>query len=118
MRDTLLNQAIREVHAEVDDWRATQRTHLISAITDTIISDDPSTESLAVLVAPLDPRLQKWIDAKKDDLCTYTRSRLANQACEDTLDQKFAELIEERIHQHRKNLDAEVITRSDALRML
>jgi hypothetical protein len=116
MRDTLLNQAIREVHTEVDDWRATQRTHLISAITDTIISEDPSTETLAVLVAPLDPRLQTWIDAKKDQLRGYARSRLANQACEDTLDQKFTELVEERIHQHRKALDSEVATRSADLR--
>jgi hypothetical protein len=117
MRDTLLNQAIREVHAEVDTWRATQREHLISAITDTIISDNPSTETLAVLVAPLDPRLAAWIDTKKDELRSYARSRLANQACQDTLDQQFAEIIEERVHQHRHSLDSEVAARSNALQV-
>jgi hypothetical protein len=107
-RDTLLNQAIREIHNEVDTWRDTQRQALISAITDTIISDDPSIETLAVSIAPLDPRLQSWIDAKKSDLCTYARARLANQACEDTIDQHFLEITEERLHQQRKALDAEV----------
>jgi hypothetical protein len=116
MRDTLLNQAIREVHAEVDVWRNTQRNHLISTITDTIISDDPSTETLAVLVAPLDPRLQTWIDSKKSDLRAYARLRLANQACEDTIDQQFTELVEERIHRHRSSLDSEVTTRTADLR--
>jgi hypothetical protein len=72
-RDTLLNQAIREVHVEVNAWRETQRQALISAITDTIITDDPSTEILAVSIAPLDPRLQQWIDTKKSDI----RARLA-----------------------------------------
>jgi hypothetical protein len=81
-------------------------------ITDTIISDDPSPETLAVLVAPLDPCLATWIETKKSELCAYARSRLANQACEDTIDQQFTELIEEHLHQHRKRLDSEVATRS------
>jgi hypothetical protein len=111
-RDTLLNEAIREVHNEVDTWRETQRQALISSITNTIISDDPSTETLAVSVAPLDPRLQAWIDTKKSDLHLYTRSRLANQVCENTVEQQFAELIEERVLQHRRNLDADVLQRT------
>jgi hypothetical protein len=114
-RDTLLNEAIREVHTEVDAWRDTQRQALISAITNTIISDDPSTETLAVSVAPLDPRLQSWIDTKKIGLRQYTRSRLTNQACEDTLDQEFKELLEERVYKHRRSLDEEVAARTAEL---
>jgi hypothetical protein len=115
-RDTLLNEAIREVHNEVDAWRETQRQALISVITDSIISDDPSIEALAVSIAPLDPRLQTWIDSKKSDLRAYARSRLTNQACENTIDQQFLELVEERIHRHRTDLDAEVVTRTAQLR--
>lgn len=114
-RDTLLNQAIRDVHNEVDTWRDTQRLALITAITDTIISDDPSIESLAVSVAPLDPCLQIWIDTKKIELRSYAHSRLANQACEDTINQKFSELVEERIQQQRRLLDIEVATKSKQL---
>jgi hypothetical protein len=115
-RDTLLNQSIREIHNEVDTWHDTQHQALISVITDTIISDDPSVETLAVSVAPLDPRLQAWIDAKKSDLQLYARSRLANQACENTVDQQFIELVEERVLQHRRGLDAEVTKRMADLR--
>jgi hypothetical protein len=100
----------------VDTWRDTQRQALISVLADTIISDDPSIETLAVSVATLDPRLQPWIDAKKSDLRTYARSRLANQACEDTVDQQFNELLEERIHQHRRQLDSDVEKRTTELR--
>jgi hypothetical protein len=114
-RDTLLNQAIREVHEEVDAWRDTQRQHLISAIIDMIIFDDPSTETLAVSVAPLDPRLLAWIDSKKADLHDYAHKHLAKQACEDTIDQCCSELIDEHLHQRRKDLDTDVATHSNEL---
>jgi hypothetical protein len=78
--------------------------------------DNPSTETLAVSIAPLDPRLQSWIDTKKIDLHNYTRSHLANQACENNIDQMFTEQIEEHLVQYHHDLDAEVKIRSETLR--
>lgn len=115
-KDTLLNEAIRGVHKEVDEWRITQRNHILKAIVDTVISDDePTTETLTLTAIGLDERLRNWVESKWEDLQSYARKKLAGDVGTDTIDQRFQELIEERLFHRCKELEADVVSRTNAL---
>jgi hypothetical protein len=107
--DTLLNQAIHEVHEEVDKWHATQQNHIPKAIMDTITSaKEPTSETLAVTAANLDERLHDWIGTKREELHAYARGVITNDVGNDVIDQHFQKLIEEHVFQCKRELKSQV----------
>jgi hypothetical protein len=85
LRETLLNEAVRETHKEVDEWRKKQRDLLISFITETITTDKEITaEKLADAVYHLSPEYLTWVAKYQDRMRAYIRQSIGKTVCEDT----------------------------------
>src|SRR6267142_2398116 len=108
-RETLLNQTICEVNAEIDDWHVQQRTSLISAITSLIsAASPPNPDFIAHAIANLDPSLASWTTSLHTDLRKYIRRIICGEVAKDTIDLEAQELLESRLLAHRHKVEDEV----------
>jgi hypothetical protein len=105
-RESLLNKVIPSIHRDVDEWRVRQCQLLIDQITSIITDDELSGEALAAGTHALNPDLQKWVDLQRDAITSFARSRITNEACENTISLWASEVVIHRIDEKRRELDA------------
>jgi hypothetical protein len=98
-RESLLNKVLPSIHHNVDAWRVRQRglliDHVVSIITDP--DQELSAETISGATHVLDERVHKWVDEKREAIQNYARSRIVNEACENTIDLWAAEAVIHRI---------------------
>jgi hypothetical protein len=108
LRETLLNEAIRETHKEVDEWRKSQRDLLISFITEMIINDmEMTADKLADAVYHLPPAYTTWVGKYQSRMRAYVRKSISKTVGEDMLDPYGRELLDEAITKRIKACETE-----------
>jgi hypothetical protein len=100
-RESLLNKVIPSIHRDVDEWRVWQRQLLIDQITSVITDGELSGEALAAGTHALNPDLQKWVDSQREAITAFARSRITNEACENSISLWASEVVIHRIDEKR-----------------
>jgi hypothetical protein len=77
-------------------------------------SSDVTGEFLSASIHGLDDRVWHWVDSKRSAIQTFARSRIINEACENTVDLWAAEAVIHRIDARRRELDAQTDATFDA----
>jgi hypothetical protein len=115
-RKSLLNKALPIINQEVDTWRAKQRGLLINQVVEILTdpSADVTGEFISASIHGLNDRVRKWVDSKRSDIQNFARARIANEACENTVDLWAAEAVLHRIDARRRELDAQTDMTFDA----
>jgi hypothetical protein len=115
-RESLLNKALPIINQEVDTWRAKQRGLLMDQIVDILTNplSDVTGEFLSASIHGLDDRVRQWVDSKRAAIQSFARTRIVNEACENTVDLWAAEAVIHRIDARRRELDAQTDTSFDA----
>jgi hypothetical protein len=108
VRETLLNEAVRAIHKEVDEWREEQRGSLIAYITDLITADTLiSAENLSDAAHSLSPAFRDWVKKYGDIMRLYVRRSISEVVNEDLIDPYGRELLDEALACRRKTVEAE-----------
>ena len=113
LRETLRNEAIRKAVKDIDTWRETQTTTLISELVANITCTDPNFKSLARIVG-LDPRVQQWVDSIRPRLRESAIRMINQETIEDCFIPHAAELLETDWMRCQTEIQTEIQARSDA----
>jgi hypothetical protein len=115
-RESLLNKALPVINQEVDAWRTKQRGLLMDQVVEILTnpSSDVTGEFISASIHGLDNRVHKWVDSKRIDIQNFARARIANEACENTVDLWAAEMVIHRIDARRREIDAQTDESFDA----
>jgi hypothetical protein len=98
LRESLLNEAVRETHKEVDEWREKQCNLLITYITELITLDEKVTaKELADSTHALAPDFVSWAAKYREEMWTYVCNSIAHTTTEDLVDPYGWEVLDEAI---------------------
>src|SRR5579863_3860570 len=101
-RLSLLNDRIRSITHEADEWCKTQTAALNSFLILHIISTNPSPEQLASALGA-DPSFDMWAKRLGDEMHEYTRKVICNEVGLDTSDQRCVEIMQTHMTEATRN---------------
>ena len=114
LRETLRNQAIRKAVEDIDAWRETQTSALITDLVSCITCSDPNFENLARNVGNLDPRIEEWVDSIRTSHRQTTIKMITQESIEDCLIPYATEFLETAWMRRQSEITAELGAKSEA----
>ena len=113
LRESLRNQAIRDVVKDIDAWRETQSEAMITDLVNCITSPDPDFDYLTHNVGNLDPCIANWVTSIHAPLRKAAVKLVTQEAIEDCIVPHAKELLESEWMRHQMEIEQEIRTRSD-----
>src|SRR5579863_2155987 len=107
-RLSLLNDRIRTIIQEADDWCKAQTDALTAYFITHVTSSERSPSQLASALQATDPSFDRWAKNLGDELREYTRRIICNEVGQDTSDQRCVEVMETHMTEATRNAKAAV----------
>src|SRR5579863_8956434 len=101
-RLSILNDRIRTITHEADEWCKAQITALNSYLILHLISTNPSPEQMASALGA-DPSFDNWAKRLGDELREYTRKVICDEVGQDTSDQRCVEIMQTHMTEATRN---------------
>ena len=113
LRESLRNQAIRDVVKDIDAWHETQLEAMITDLVNCITSPDPDLDSLARNIGNLDPHIVNWVTSIHAPLRKAAAKLVTQEAIEDCIVPHAKELLESEWMRCQTKIEQEIRTHSN-----
>src|SRR5579863_2388483 len=111
-RLSILNDRIRQITHEADDWCKAQTAALNSFLILHLVSTNPSPEQMASALGA-DPSFNTWAKRLGNELREYTRKVICNEVGQDTSDQRCVEIMQTHMTEATRNATTYVKANQD-----